>query len=320
MPASAEGQVPRASAGSHHPSPERRWAPALAGAVASVAALVLWSTVGQAQVRASERSTVSQTADGTVFTINYSRPRARGRTELFGKRIEWGEVWTPGANWATTLELNRDAMLDGHAVKKGKYSVWFVVRPKAWTLVLDPRFQLYHEEHPDSTAEQLRWTVTPTEVTFAEILTWSFPEVRPDGAVLQFEWATKRVTINATVQPSHPLTMARSDAEPFLGTYEWRWADDSTKSAGTMELYYADGGIKQRYAPFPDWYPLLQNQPMIRINDGWLIPAIVRDGKVWEMVADQVFEFEIVGGKAVGFEMRSDRDDLLGSGKRVMGK
>ena len=83
-----------------------------------------------------------------------------------------------------------------------------------------PTSPLYHEEHPDSTSDQLRWNVSPTEVPFAEILTWSFPEVRPDGTVLQFELGTKRMTINATVEPSHPLTIARAEAEPFLGTYD----------------------------------------------------------------------------------------------------
>ena len=51
---------------------------------------------------------------------------------------------------------------------------------------------------------------------------------------------------------------------------------------------------------------------MVRINDAWFIPAIIRDGKVWEMAADMVFEFEVVGGKAVSFELRSERREARG--------
>lgn len=290
----------------------------------ATAAIVVFSAVislgipasAGAQVRASERATVAQTSDGTTFTVDYARPRARGRTQLFGKTVTWGEVWTPGANWATTLDVSRDATIDGHAVPKGKYSVWFVVQPDTWTLVLDPRPRRYHTEHPDSIAGQLRWKVTPSDGGFAEILTWSFPEVRPDGVQLLFEWGPKRVVLNATVRPSHPIAIARADAEPFLGTYEWRWADEPNAPAITMELYYEDGEIRQRYTPFPDWYPLLQGQPMVRINDTWFIPAIRRDGKIWEMVADQIYEFELKNGRAVSFEMYSDKDDKLGSGRR----
>jgi len=101
--------------------------------------------------------------------------------------------------------------------------------------------------------------------------------------------------------------------------FQWKWEDDSA-SAGTLELYYLDGAIKQRYTPFPDWYHRLQDQPMVRINDAWFIRAIIRDGKVWEMAAGMVFEFEVVGGKAVSFEMRSHRDHQIAVGMRVTRK
>jgi len=44
----------------------------------------------EAQIRASELGTVSQTIDGTVISVEYSRPRARGRASLFGtKAVRW---------------------------------------------------------------------------------------------------------------------------------------------------------------------------------------------------------------------------------------
>ena len=52
-----------------------------------------------------------------------------------------------------------------------------------------------------------------------------------------------------------------------------------------MTLHQDHGMIEQKYDPFPNWYPLLQDQPMVRINDAWFIPAIVSDGKVREMGA-----------------------------------
>ena len=100
--------------------------------------------------------------DGTKISMTYSRPRARGRDTLFGnpKAVHWGEVWTPGANYATTFEVNRPVTLDGHAVKAGTYSVWMVVRQSGpWTMVLDPKVR-YHTDPPDSNATQIRFPVT----------------------------------------------------------------------------------------------------------------------------------------------------------------
>ena len=81
---------------------------------------VLTAPTVQAQIRASERATLSQTIDGTVISLDYARPRLRGRSPIFGKVVKWGELWTPGANWATTLEASKPIALGGQAVAKGK--------------------------------------------------------------------------------------------------------------------------------------------------------------------------------------------------------
>lgn len=295
---------------------------------AEVALLVALGAAGAAapealaQVRASERGTVSQTIDGAVLTINYSRPRVRGRSPVFGKVVHWGEIWTPGANWATTLEVSRDVRLDGHAVPKGKYSVWFVVQPRQWTLILDPRVQRYHTEPPeDSVAGQIRWAVRPTVAPATEVLTWAVPEIRPGGGALRMHWGTTRVSINVTVPPRHPLTIARSEIEPYLGRYRISMSmtgpDSAFKGGEEIELVYQNGSLIARYQPKPEWYPSLQGSIMVKINDDWFIPTIVRNGEILEMVADMIFEFTVEGGKAVSFELRDDHDEILGRGERI---
>jgi hypothetical protein len=281
---------------------------------------VSMSDEGAAQVRASERGLVSQTIDGTVFTIDYARPRVRGRDKLFERVVKWGEEWTPGANWATTLEVNRDVQIDGHRVPKGKYSVWMVVGQYEWTLILDPRNKRYHTDVPDSTAQQIRWGVRPQEGSFTEALTWSFPEITAGGTQLLLQWGTVRVALQATVMPRHPLTIARAMAEPYIGRYSWSFADSDSTMKTIVELYYEDGSLKARYEPHPVFYPSMQRSIMARINDDWFIPVLMKNGQVEEMVADMVFEFAVTAGKATGFEIRDDQDNVLGSGKRIEGR
>jgi hypothetical protein len=78
----------------------------------SVLALVGTATDTGAQLNASEPASVSQVVDGTKVTVEYSRPRARGRTGLFGTEVAFGHVWTPGANQATTLAVNKDVTIN----------------------------------------------------------------------------------------------------------------------------------------------------------------------------------------------------------------
>ena len=107
--------------------------------VALAAALLILPAALSAQPRASERATVNQIVNGTSITFDFSRPVARGRDHLFGGVVHWGELWTPGANWATTLEVDHDVKLNGHAVPAGKYSVWIRVQPEEWTVFLMTR-------------------------------------------------------------------------------------------------------------------------------------------------------------------------------------
>jgi len=91
----------------------------------SLALLTVVPSVACAQIRASEHFTLTQKVSSTTITMEGDRPVARGRT-LFGDGgvVKWGEVWTPGANWATTIEVDRDVKVDGQPLPKGKYSLW----------------------------------------------------------------------------------------------------------------------------------------------------------------------------------------------------
>jgi hypothetical protein len=75
----------------------------------------------------SEHAVVAQTVAGTTITVEYYRPQARGRDSLLGKVVKWGGRWTPGANWATTIEVDRDVRLNGEGL-------FPVVRPAGTTL------------------------------------------------------------------------------------------------------------------------------------------------------------------------------------------
>jgi hypothetical protein len=267
------------------------------------------------QIRASELGGVFQVIDGTRISIEYSRPRARGRQNVFGGEVKWQEVWTPGANYATTLELSKNVKIEGHPVPKGKYSVWMVVRPAGdWTLVLDPRPRLYHMEHVDSTPEQIRFPVKALPGPFTEVLTWSFPENRSTGATMVMSWAGTRVPLTVTVEPTYRLAMPAAQAAPYVGEYEFRWSNmpDSVRALGFI-VTYRDSMLGMRFEPRDPYY---DGAGLIRIKEDWFIPAIFEKGQFTDALKEMVLEFKVTDGKAVGFEVRGDGDDLWAKAKR----
>lgn len=282
------------------------------------------------QLRASALGSVSQTIDGTRITVEFSRPQVRGRDSLFGKVVTWGEVWTPGANWATTLEVSRDVKLNGHSVARGKYSVWMVVRQaEDWTLVLDPRFRRFHMNHPDSTPEQIRFAVRPEDKPSLETLTWWFPVNRPFGTTLAMQWGTKYVALEVEVTPSVPLTFAADSAAPFLGTYEIRWVQPSgrlppghtimrrpiSSEPDSFTISHEGGRLVGRLRPAPT--PRSATIVLVpRGSDRFLTGFLDAQGGVRDLELEMVFEFVRAGGRATRFEIRGLGDALLATATR----
>jgi hypothetical protein len=273
-----------------------------------------------AQVKASELGTMSQVIDGTKISMEYSRPRVRGRNPLFGtKAVHWGEVWTPGANYATTLETDRGITLDGHAVPKGKYSVWFVVRQSGdWTMVLDPKWRQFHNMPPDSTPSQIRFAVRAKEGPFTEVLTWSMPDLRVNGGTLAMNWERVAVALNVAVSPSYRTTMPLADAQPFLGRYDFMEVDSTGKVTKTSPLVldYENGTLKGRVGL---WNNYLGHFAMIRVAPDWFVPGVYdKNGEIYEVLRpDVTIEFTRDAGRPMTFEWRGDDDKVFAKGTRV---
>lgn len=179
---------------------------------AACAASLLPATL-PAQVMASEHAVVSQTVDGTVITVQYFRPQRRGRSHLFGGVVPWGQPWTPGANWATTIEVTRDVRVDGHPLPRGRYSLWTIPQPGEWTVILSSAWKRFHVEGPDPAAPQVRFTVKPDSAPVLDVLTFTFPAVAPDGTTLQMHWGTMLLDLRFTVPPSNPSTAPATRAD-----------------------------------------------------------------------------------------------------------
>lgn len=101
--------------------------------LAFAAVLLLLTVSTYAQEDKSKRvsppaQTTATTEDGVTITIDYSAPNVKGR-EIWGTLVEYDKVWRTGANEATTFEVNKDVMIDGHKLAKGKYAL-FTIIPK----------------------------------------------------------------------------------------------------------------------------------------------------------------------------------------------
>ncbi len=144
---------------------------------------------------ASQFATVSQDVSGTTITVEYYRPLARGRT-LFGGVVKWDDWWTPGANWATTLETSTGIGINGQCIAHGKYSLWLEVKEHGpWLLILNREARVFHLWPPPPDGEEARIPVVPRQGPHAEALLWYFPEVAESSTELRMHWGSTFITL-----------------------------------------------------------------------------------------------------------------------------
>jgi hypothetical protein len=285
------------------------------------------STRARAQtLNASEPAIVSQVVDGTKVTVEYSRPRARGRTGLFGTEVTFGHVWTPGANQSTTLALSKDVSINGHPVPKGKYSVWMVVATGDWELVLDHDTTLYHTNGPNRRPGQVRFMIPREHHPFTEVLTWSFPVVGTSGMTLVMQWDTVSVPLAIKVTPTFTTAVPADAAKRVAGTYHWHDAppqpgsdptpagDSARRRGSAFTVRYAGGELHATIDPplFGDpaygEYVLIQKK-----GDLYSLGRIDR-GELIEVIDYCTLQFTPANGRPATFEVRGTDDALWANG------
>jgi hypothetical protein len=272
------------------------------GIVVSVALAGLPSVV-ESQVMASERGTVSQTVDGTTITLEYSRPVARGRA-IFPDVVRQGRMWTPGANRATTLEVDKPIHINGNPLPQGKYSMWMIPEAEEWTVVLSRAARRFHTRPPDSSDEQMRFTVKPTTGAHMETLAFYFPVVTRDGATLDMHWATTVVPMRITVEPSRPPVVSESDRAMYVGRYRITpvRSDDDVPEM-TLEVTDVGGQLRAHASPALWGYDATFDLVPVRVGDDRQFRfGFYRDGKPFGMEAEGQIVFRESGGRATGLD------------------
>jgi hypothetical protein len=270
-----------------------------------------------AQGRLSEKGITAQTVGQTTITVEYYRPVSRGRTNLFGSVVRWGTYWTPGANWATTVDVDHDVMVEGHRLPKGKYSLWAVVRPDEWTIAFRRHARIFHIARPDSTDEQLRLTVRPESGPLTEVLTFDFPDVSPGATTLRLRWGSTVVPLHLTMV-APPLGMpSREERAPLLGRYDLqvfplpgitprRILVDIVEERDTLRWRDADGPPASRR----DF--VLSPTPAGDFTRARRAP----DGQYWTDTGVSIL-FTMAGERASGFEVQLEDGSTVSRAKRV---
>lgn len=283
-------------------------------AVAVTLALGSMPASAAAQLRPSERFALSQVIDGDTIMITGSRPNQRGRDIYGSPNVPWGKSWTPGADRATTLRVDRDFSINGTAVNAGSYSIWMTPREDDhWTLFLDEA-NLFHTAHPDTVGKQYVIPLVARSVPPVETLTWSINDIKGWRSRVELTWAGKAVDFDLRLSAGE-LKLA-ADAEQgkrIAGTYEI--TPDNRQEPFMVDRLvarYEDGYLKWRFegGNAPDWVDGTEWVMAPRGGEtfGWYM---MHDGEVVGQMGWAVLEIPEGGERAEVIEIRVVPEDKM---------
>lgn len=136
-------------------------------------------------------------AEPLLARVIYSRPQKGGRT-IYGDLVEYNQVWRMGANEATEIEFFKDVKIGGKRIVKGKYTVYAIVNPTQWTLILNKDTDIWGAFKYDEKKDVVRVSV-PVEKLAEPVESFSIQfDKTAAGANLVIAWDDVKVALPIT--------------------------------------------------------------------------------------------------------------------------
>jgi len=105
-------------------------------------------------------STMAMIGDAHIH-IDYSSPGVRGRI-IFGGLVGYDNVWQAGAHMATWIETNKDLIINGEVLPKGKYGFFTIPSKGDWTIMINKNWNQHGKDDYDENDDVIRFKVTPS--------------------------------------------------------------------------------------------------------------------------------------------------------------
>jgi hypothetical protein len=134
-----------------------------------------------------------------VARVIYSRPQKNNRV-IFGELVEYNKVWRLGANEATEIEFYREVKIDGKKIAKGKYTLYALVNPAQWTIILNKETDTWGAFKYDESKDVARVNVPVQKLPApVEPFTMVFEKTGP-GFNLKIAWDDVEVSLPVAVK------------------------------------------------------------------------------------------------------------------------
>ncbi len=198
--------------------------PAFLAVVAAVAAAPAFAQL--ATPLPSPNASVSQTIGVTKVEVVYSRPHVKGPTRkeervIWGELVPYDKVWRTGANAVTKITFDGDVAIEGQKLAAGSYGLFTIPGKTEWTIIFNKQSTGGPDEY-SADKDVLRVKVKPVPTEMRETLTFLFPMVTSDSAVLALGWEKLAVGFGIVVDTKGQFLANAKEAVAKAKPDDWR--------------------------------------------------------------------------------------------------
>jgi hypothetical protein len=166
--------------------------------------LLVAAAAATAFAQSSQPAQTSVAINAKKITIRYSAPSLHGR-DVFGKNGIISQdptypVWRAGANEATAFHTDANLDINGLKVPKGDYTLWVLLDPGQWKLVVNKQtgqWGLEYHQDRDLGRVAMNMSKPPKPIETFKI---TLSSAGANQGKLQMEWADHVASVPFTVK------------------------------------------------------------------------------------------------------------------------
>ncbi len=154
---------------------------------------------GDTSKRSIKSAAVGKIGEANI-TINYHSPGVRGRT-IWGGLVPYKDVWVTGAHNATNIEINKDFIVGGTSISKGKYAIFTIPGKDEWTIIINKNWEQHLTDDYLEKEDIVRIKVKPELLNEnMERLQYYIEEKKDNKGVIAMAWEKVKLRFEVTVK------------------------------------------------------------------------------------------------------------------------
>ena len=130
--------------------------------------------------------------NGDSIKINYHSPGVRKRI-IWGGLVPYDEVWVTGAHDATTIETEKDLMINGTLIPAGKYALFTIPGIEEWIVIINKKWKQHLATEYDEKEDLVRINIKPTKNAHTERLQYFIEHRNGNDGLIAVAWEKIRI-------------------------------------------------------------------------------------------------------------------------------